>query len=221
MSHDLTPLRLCVFALNLSDSLGHNTSTVDPAVDRSSLILDGWEAGIRTPIGGSRVRSPTVRRPPNKSMPILGGGHNHCQDCGLHPGVAAPFQEELYDRSERVLCDMEPKAAERSADSLSSSFHAARKPEALRISAFAAIIRPIASAAADCGRDGILRRGTSAARIVYAPRCVPIVGRNGGSLFQVARAARSLAGAQWRGTLRTLLLPVPLPVGSRGWCLER
>ena len=25
----------------------------------------GWEAGIRTPIGGSRVRSLTVRRPPN------------------------------------------------------------------------------------------------------------------------------------------------------------
>ena len=26
----------------------------------------GWEAGIRTPIGGSRVRSLTVRRPPNR-----------------------------------------------------------------------------------------------------------------------------------------------------------
>ena len=28
----------------------------------------GWEAGIRTPIGGFRVRSPTVRRPPNKEI---------------------------------------------------------------------------------------------------------------------------------------------------------
>ena len=29
------------------------------------LNLIGWEAGIRTPIGGSRVRSLTVRRPPS------------------------------------------------------------------------------------------------------------------------------------------------------------
>ena len=28
----------------------------------------GWEAGIRTPIGGSRVRSLTVRRPPNGAV---------------------------------------------------------------------------------------------------------------------------------------------------------
>src|SRR5215471_10630750 len=32
---------------------------------RNLLIAFGWEAGIRTPIGGSRVRSLTVRRPPN------------------------------------------------------------------------------------------------------------------------------------------------------------
>ena len=30
----------------------------------------GWEAGIRTPIGGFRVRSPTVRRPPSKGISI-------------------------------------------------------------------------------------------------------------------------------------------------------
>jgi hypothetical protein len=29
------------------------------------LVAFGWEAGIRTPIGGSRVRSLTVRRPPS------------------------------------------------------------------------------------------------------------------------------------------------------------
>ncbi len=32
---------------------------------RNYLIQVGWEAGIRTPIGGFRVRSLTVRRPPN------------------------------------------------------------------------------------------------------------------------------------------------------------
>ncbi len=32
------------------------------------LEEESWEAGIRTPIGGSRVRSLTVRRPPNKAM---------------------------------------------------------------------------------------------------------------------------------------------------------
>src|SRR5262249_46988616 len=32
---------------------------------RNSSRTFGWEAGIRTPIGGSRVRSLTVRRPPN------------------------------------------------------------------------------------------------------------------------------------------------------------
>lgn len=30
----------------------------------------GWEAGIRTPIGGFRVRSLTVRRPPNEGISI-------------------------------------------------------------------------------------------------------------------------------------------------------
>ena len=33
---------------------------------RNSLKMFGWEAGIRTPIGGFRVRSPTVRRPPSR-----------------------------------------------------------------------------------------------------------------------------------------------------------
>jgi hypothetical protein len=32
---------------------------------RKSLGMNGWEAGIRTPIRRSRVCSPTVRRPPN------------------------------------------------------------------------------------------------------------------------------------------------------------
>ncbi len=35
---------------------------------RFSWKIIGWEAGIRTPIGGFRVRSPTVRRPPNKEI---------------------------------------------------------------------------------------------------------------------------------------------------------
>jgi integrase len=35
---------------------------------RNSLITFGWEAGIRTPIGGSRVRSLTVRRPPSGKL---------------------------------------------------------------------------------------------------------------------------------------------------------
>jgi hypothetical protein len=34
------------------------------------LNVFGWEAGIRTPIGGFRVRSPTVRRPPSKGISI-------------------------------------------------------------------------------------------------------------------------------------------------------
>ena len=35
----------------------------------------GWEAGIRTPIGGSRVRSLTVRRPPNRKSNLRNWPH--------------------------------------------------------------------------------------------------------------------------------------------------
>src|SRR6267142_1628078 len=43
----------------------YKTTTGSPVAARNSLIIFGWEAGIRTPIGGFRVRSPTVRRPPS------------------------------------------------------------------------------------------------------------------------------------------------------------
>src|SRR2546425_11791353 len=37
-------------------------------VSRKCFRMNGWEAGIRTPIRRSRVCSPTVRRPPNGSV---------------------------------------------------------------------------------------------------------------------------------------------------------
>ena len=33
---------------------------------RKTLVIDGWEAGIRTPISRVRVCCPTVERPPSK-----------------------------------------------------------------------------------------------------------------------------------------------------------
>ena len=38
------------------------------------MVENGWEAGIRTPIDGSRVRRPTVRRPPNRERTISESG---------------------------------------------------------------------------------------------------------------------------------------------------
>jgi hypothetical protein len=59
--------------------LGAATISQDSHANRmdssKSLEMYGWEAGIRTPIGRSRVCSPTVRRPPNGSalleVPVL------------------------------------------------------------------------------------------------------------------------------------------------------
>ena len=50
----------------MSYTIGTQNKTGSDRATRKLLIAFGWEAGIRTPIGGFRVRSPTVRRPPNK-----------------------------------------------------------------------------------------------------------------------------------------------------------
>src|SRR5258705_12137458 len=46
--------------------MGTQNKTGGQVAARNLLIAFGWEAGIRTPIGGFRVRSPPVRRPPSK-----------------------------------------------------------------------------------------------------------------------------------------------------------
>src|ERR1700752_3233857 len=51
----------------------------------------GWEAGIRTPIGGSRVRSLTVRRPPKETTSNLRNS-----DIQVKPTGERPSRYELH-----------------------------------------------------------------------------------------------------------------------------
>jgi hypothetical protein len=57
--------------------------------------IKSWEAGIRTPIGGSRVRSLTVRRPPRR----LGHIMNRADVCQAIDLMRAAPQESLTEIS--------------------------------------------------------------------------------------------------------------------------
>ena len=61
------------FSVKLAHYRHTRTKTGSQVAARNSLITFGWEAGIRTPIGGFRVRSPTVRRPPNRNLNLRAG----------------------------------------------------------------------------------------------------------------------------------------------------
>ena len=58
---------------------------------RNRLMPLGWEAGIRTPIGGFRVRSLTVRRPPSKEIECTGSK----VFLSTTPLIATPFIASL------------------------------------------------------------------------------------------------------------------------------
>src|SRR5205823_1339765 len=65
------PLRLCVSAVKI-DSFPSRSLAELHAQQRAGCGV-GWEAGIRTPIGRSRICSPTVGRPPSDKPSLTRG----------------------------------------------------------------------------------------------------------------------------------------------------
>ena len=57
-------------SLSVNSPMGSHpcqTLKTETAPGGAVFVLNGWRAGIRTPIGGSRVRSPTIGRPASRS----------------------------------------------------------------------------------------------------------------------------------------------------------
>ena len=73
-------LRRCACRTGFELRTSHGEKRKGP--HEGALSFFGWGRGIRTPVGGVRVRSPTTRRSPNRSMNATNRSYQDASDLG-------------------------------------------------------------------------------------------------------------------------------------------